>query len=49
MTVTNSRASEGFQGCPASGTNTTASTTFENPPTSYRVPGNPNYQFVPGP
>jgi hypothetical protein len=49
ITVTYSQTSGGFEDCPASSTNNVSNTTFENPPTSYRIPGNPYYTFVPGP
>jgi hypothetical protein len=47
-TITNSRAQGGFLGCSGSG-NTTADTTYvDEANRDYRVPGNPNHQFIPG-
>jgi len=48
-TVTNSRSQSGYQGCPGSG-NVTADTVYQNEAArDYRVPNNPDFQFVPGP
>ena len=48
-TVNNSRSQSGYQGCSGSG-NVTADTTYQNEAArDYRVPGNPDFQFIPGP
>lgn len=48
-TVTNSRSQSGFQGCPGSG-NVTADTVYANEAArDYRIPGNSDFAFSPGP
>jgi hypothetical protein len=48
-TVTNSRSQQGFGSCPGSG-QVTADTTYANEGArDYRVPGDPDQQYVPGP
>lgn len=50
LTLTNNRSQAGYSGCPAGTGNVTADTTYQDEANhDYRVPGDPAFQFVPGP